>query len=231
MHRRSIAALVLISASVGAWAGDAATFVDLGFSADGTRYMFAQYGVESRGFAPWAELYLVDVPRNEFVAGGKRKFVQSDPVLPGQDGSGAFHKLLADSASLAAAHKVDALRQGTPLYVAVNGSEPEGGASRIEFRDFEAGSSYKATLVPYVEGKGEAVRSSFYIDVERTLKDGSTKRYTVGTPALKREGVAGYRIVRAVAAPRDGSVVFVVEMRKAGKSGVDLRYMVEAFRL
>ncbi len=229
MSKRFLAPLVLVL-GLNAWAGDAASFVDLGFSADGSRYMFAQYGVESNSLKPWAELFVVDVPRNDFVSGGKKSLVYDGPVIAGQDGSGAFYKLLAENAGLAAAHKVDFLRQSQPLYLAVDNGASEGQAP-IEFRDFESGASYKATLVPYVEGSGATLKSSFYIDVERTLKDGSVKRYTVGTPALKRALVASYRIRRAVIAPRDGSLIFVVELRKAGASGMDSRYMVEAVRL
>ena len=36
---------VLIIGSTALWAGDSASFVDLGFSRDGSFYMFAQYGV------------------------------------------------------------------------------------------------------------------------------------------------------------------------------------------
>jgi predicted secreted protein len=230
MPKRSFAvsflcAVGFFSLSTGAWAGDSAVFVDLGFSADGRAYMFAQYGLESVGLKPWAELFVVDVPRNDFVAGGVKKTVFSEAAEAGQDGSGAFHRLLAENADLAKKHGVDHLRQGTPLYVSL-----ENGTS-AEFRDFDSGAAYKATLVPYVEGSGTALRSSFYIVLERTLKDGTTKKYTVGTPSVKRPLVAAYAIRRVVVAPKDGSLIFVIEMKKNGPKGVDIRYMVEAVRL
>ena len=232
MPKRFLAPAVLAFALVGmnAWAGDAASFVDLGFSPDGSRYMFAQYGVESNSLKPWAELFVVDVPRNNFVTDGRKALINDGPVIAGQDGSGAFYKLLAENAGLAAKHKVDFLRQSQPLYLAMDNGAAEGNVS-IEFRDFEAGSSYKATLVPYVEGSGATLKSSFYIDLERTLKDGTVKRYTVGTPGFKRPLVVSYRIRRAVIAPKDGSLIFVVELKKVGASGTDSRYMVEALRL
>jgi predicted secreted protein len=232
MLKRFFAPAVFALALVGmnAWAGDAASFVDLGFSADGSRYMFAQYGVESNSLKPWADLFVVDVPKNDFVSGGRKSLVYDGPVIAGQDGSGAFYKLLAENADLAAKHKVDFLRQSQPLYLAMDNGAAEG-QTTIEFRDFEAGASYTATLVPYIEGSGANLKSSFFIDLERTLKDGTKKRYTVGTPGLKRPLVSSYRIRRAVIAPKDGSLIFVVELRKAGVSGLDSRYMVEALRL
>ncbi len=214
-----------------AWAGDTASFVDLGFSPDGKNYMFAQYGVESKTLKPWADLYLVDVPRNDFVKGGKLSYLHSAPVVAGQDGSGALYRLLSQNAALADRFKIDYLRQSQPLYIALeNGPEPAADTV-VEFRDFEAGASYTATLVPYVEGADAELRSSFYINVERTAKDGTKKKYVVGTPAVKRPLVSAYRIRKAVIAPKDGSLIFVIEMHKKAASGHDVRYMVEALRL
>jgi len=237
MTKKSIAivALVLAFAGMEVWAGDSANFVDLGFSVDGKVYMFAQYGVETVSLKPWAELFVVDVPRNTFFKDGVEKTVYDTPVLAGQDGIGAFHRLLSENAGLAVKYKVDHLRQGTPLYLLIGDGSvavPAGDKpATIDFRDFESGTSYKATLVPYIEGSGATLASSFYITVDKTLKNGSLKKYTVGTPAFKRPGVMSYTINRVISAPKDGSLIFVIEMRKTGERGSDLRYMVEAFRL
>ncbi|MDL2229798.1 DUF2259 domain-containing protein [Treponema sp. OttesenSCG-928-L16] len=214
------------------WAGDTASFVDLGFSPDGKIYMFGQYGVQAKTLKPWADLYVVDVPANNFVSGGRINYVHDAPVVAGQDGSGAIYRLLAQNASLADRYKVNYLFQGQPLFVSLeNGGAPPPSGETIQFRDFEAGASYTATLVPYVEGSGTALKSSFYINLERTGGDGSKKSYVVGTPQLKRPLIASYRIRKAMIAPRDGSLIFVIEMRRQGDDGYDIRYMVEAVRL
>jgi len=237
MTKKSIAIVAFVLAFAGSkvWAGDSASFVDLGFSADGKAYMFAQYGVESVSLNPWAELYVVDVPRNVFFKDGVKKSVYDAPVLAGQDGAGAFHRLFSENAGLARKYKVDHLRQGTPFYLLLSDGSAAVPASQdpatIDFRDFDSGTSYKATLVPYVEGSGATLASSFYISVEKTLKDGSVKKYNVGTPGFKRPGVISYTINRVISAPKDGSLIFVIEMKKTGVRGPDLRYMVEAFRL
>lgn len=235
MPKRSIAALAFFAAFIAGvgtsvFAGDSASFVDLGFSADGTVYMFAQYGIETESRKPWAELFTVDVPKNAFVPGGVKKSVGSSPAEAGQDGSGTFHTLLADNGALAKKYKVDHTREGTPLYVAVENGGGKAGEP-IEFRDFDSGSSYKAALVSYVEGCGDSLQSSFFLTVERTAKDGKVKKYTVGAPSRKRPGVSSYAVRRVIAAPKDGSLVFVIEMSKPVRKGVDIRYMVEAFRL
>jgi predicted secreted protein len=214
------------------WAGDNASFVDLGFSPDGRIYMFAQYGVESDTLRPWAELAVVDVPRNNFVAGGRVSYTHPGAVTNGQDGSGALYRLIAQNGALANRHGVDFLLQGYPLYLSLETSDRAGdGGESIEFRDFQAGVSYKAVLIPTLEGGGAGLKSSFFINLERTARDGSKRSYTVGSPAVKRPLISSYRIRKVMTAPRDGSLIFVIEMKKSGSGGFDIRYMTEALRL
>ena len=242
---------VLVLCISGLWAGDTASFVDLGFSPDGKIYMFAQYGVESRSLKPWADLFIVDVPRNNFVSGGRVSYVHDSPVVPGQDGSGALYRLIAQNAQMAERYKVNYCFQGQPLFIAVdnssnvslfgNAAATQAGFlpaeqvlasnSPIEFRDFDAGTSYKASLVPSIEGSGSSLRSSFYINLERTTRNGVRTTYTVGTPHLKRPLIISYRIQKVMIAPQDGSMIFLIEMRRQDGGNVDIRYMVEALRL
>ena len=209
------------------WAGDTATFVDLGFSPDGKTYMFAQYGVQSNTLKPWADLFLVDVPRNNFVSGGRISYVHDGPVVSGQDGSGALYRIITRNAALADRYQINYCFQGQPLYIAMDDSSP----SVAEFRDFEKGISYRASLISSVEGSGSSLRSSFFINLESTASNGSRKTYTVGTPQLKRPLIASYRIRKVMIAPRDGSMIMVIEMRRQEGSSTDIRYMVEAVRL
>ncbi|GAB6391079.1 MAG: DUF2259 domain-containing protein [Treponematales bacterium] len=224
--------LFLIAAFSGAAAlsaGDTASFVDLGFSPDGTAYMFAQYGVQSDTLRPWADLFVVDVPQNDFMSGGKVSFTHDKPVVAGSDGAGALYRLIARNAALADKYGVSFLVPGQPLFISLNGNNPEG--EMVEFRDFESGASYKAIITPLVEGSGDGLKSSFYISVERTGRDGAKKTYTVGTPQVKRPLVVSYSIRKVMIAPKDGSMIFVIEMKKKSGASVDIRYMVEALRL
>ncbi len=225
-----IAILALIGGFL--WAGDTATFVDLGFSPDGKIYMFGQYGVQSATLKPWADLYIVDVPLNNFVSGGRISYVHPNSVVAGQDGSGALYKLTAQNAALAERYRVDYLFQGKPLYIALEDNGSEENRPSIDFRDFESGVDYRASLVPFVEGSGEELKSSFYINLESTAKNGAKRTYTVGTPQLKRPLIESYTISKVMIAPRDGSMIFVIKMKRQTSAGdFDIRYMVEAVRL
>ncbi|MDR1863122.1 MAG: DUF2259 domain-containing protein [Treponema sp.] len=216
--------------SAGLRAGDVAAYVDLGFSPDGKIYMFAQYGVQSETLKPWADLFVVDVVKNDFVSGGKYSYIHDSPVAAGQDGSGALYRVIARHGALAAAYRVNFLFQGKPLYIA-----PEAPDSlyndTLEFRDFESGFSYKAALVSTIERRGAAMVSSFYINLERTGGDGSTKFFTLGDPQMKRPRISSYKIRKVMIAPHDGSMIFVIEMKKQDGSDVNIRFMVEALHL
>ncbi|AEJ20184.1 DUF2259 domain-containing protein [Gracilinema caldarium] len=214
------------------WAGDVATFMDLGFSMDGRYYAFGQYGIESGTLKPWADIFVVDVPKNNFVSGGRLSYVHSAPIIQGQDGSGALYSLLSSNGSLFSKYGIDFLRQSRPLYLSMDSKAgSSSNNTSIEFRDFETGDSYVANIVSLVEGSGDNIQSSFFINLECTKNDGSKKKYVVGTPQLKRPAVQSYRICRVMIAPKDGSMIFVIEMTKKAISGSDIRYMVEALRL
>jgi len=226
----ALAWLLIVNASA-LWAGDSASFVNLGFSADGGVYMFAQYGVRSGTLRPWANLFVVDVARNDFVPGGRASYTHDRPIVAGQSGSGAMHSLIARNASLAERHGVVFPNQGQPLYIALPG-DPALYNKPITFRDFASGDTtiyYEATLVERVEGVGVNLRSSFFINLRRTHR-GETRTFTVGSPSIWRNGILSYRIRQVLVSPSGDSMIFVIEMRRVAGDTHDIRYMVEALR-
>jgi predicted secreted protein len=228
------AVFILALGGFNLWAGDTASFVDLGFSPDGISYAFGQYGVQARTLRPWAEIIVVDVPQNNYVPSGRVSYTHNQAVAAGQDGSGMLYRLLTQNNVLIGRHKVDYLHQGQPLYISLDDPASAGiSEETVEFRDFQSGSSHRATLIPSVEGSGSDLKSSFYIDLERTLQSGTTRTYKVGTPRLKRPRIASYRIRKVLINPQGDSLMFVVEMKKMNDTGTDfdIRYMVEAVRL
>jgi predicted secreted protein len=223
-----LSGLFIINISV-LWAGDSASFVDLGFSSDGSIYMFAQYGVKSGLLRPWAELFVVDVARNAFVPDSRISYTHDKPIYAGQDGSGALYHVVVKSAALIERHGISYPNQGQPLYIALSG-DPAYEGKKITFRDFVSGVSYRANLVETVNGSGKGLRSSFYIKLESVDGDGETKTFTVGTPDFQRPSILSYRIKKVLVAPSGNSLIFVIEMKCHAENGHDIRYMVEALR-
>ncbi|MDR1859069.1 MAG: DUF2259 domain-containing protein [Treponema sp.] len=210
-------------------AGDSASFVDLGFSQDGKIYMFAQYGVRFDTLRPWADMFIVDVAKNDFVSGGRISYTHDRPIDAGQNGAGALYRLIAKNAPLVERYGVTYPNQGQPLYIALEGDPAyEGGT--IEFRDFVSGASYRATLVETITGSGSSLASSFYINLECTDGDGSRRAFRIGTPEIRRPLVSSYRIKKVLIAPPGNSLILVIEMNRQAEGGSDVRYMIEALR-
>jgi len=211
-------------------AGDTASFVDMGFSRDGRVYMFAQYGVLTPSLRPWAELFIVDVARNELVSGGRLSYTHDKPILAGQDGSGALFRLLADNSALVSYHEVSLPNQGQPLFISLNPNPPAEGET-IEFRDFTSGKFYRARLVPTIEGAGASLRSSFLIDLDIYLPGGQVQRRTIGNPHYMRPAILSYNFRKVLINPQRNAVIFVIEMRQQSATGHDIRYAVETILL
>jgi predicted secreted protein len=224
-----ISEIMLLCVS-GLWAGDAASFVDLGFSSDGRTYMFGQYGVLSPSLKPWAELFVIDVPSNDFVPSGKVSYTQESPIKAGQDGSGVLYRLISGNSTLVSRNGIDFQNQGQPLYISLATNPPERGET-IEFRDFLAKKRYIANLISSTEGSGQNVRTSFYINLESRSETGQFKNYTIGSSYNMRSKVISYNIKKVLVDARGGSLIFVIQMKCADPSGHNIRYMVESLRL
>jgi predicted secreted protein len=208
----------------GAWAGDVASFVNLGFSPDSRVFMFGQYGLDVDGAKPFAELYVVNVPSNTFEPDGVKKRTFDVQLYPGQDGSGALYTMLEDNVGLIRKYHIDHLIPGRIVYLLVDGQQPK---SHIEFRDFNTGNSYAVDLIQRAQTVGKPVGASYHIILTARLKDGTSRTLTVGLPGYVREGVTSYRIRQIILSPDGKSLIFIVDKEYKSDTGKTIRYMVE----
>jgi len=211
-------------------AGDTSNFTDLGFSPDGAYFMFAQYGVRSGTLRPWADLFIVDVARNNFVPGGRISYVHDRRIEAGQDGAGTMYRLIAQNAGISERYNINYSNQGQPLYIALHG-DPAYRGDEISFRDFTSGIQYRANLIETITGEGQTIQSTFFIRLTATENDGSVKSYEIGTPQLRRPLIFSYRIKKVLIAPSGNSLIFIIEMKQRSGNTHNIRYMVEAVRL
>jgi predicted secreted protein len=229
--RAVIIALVFSAVFSGALrAGDVASFVDLGFSENGGIYMFAQYGVDEHTLRPWAEMFIVDVARNEFVPDGRLSYKHDKPVALGQDGSAALLRIVSRNSGIIQKYRSNFMRQGIPLFISLEDVRDSNGDT-IDFRDFERGMYYSAALKTVIYGSGGSARSSFFINLSRSAGGGVKKTYVVGSPEVKRPGVTTYSIKKAIVSPDRSAMILVIEMTLLNGNGADIRYMIEALRL
>jgi predicted secreted protein len=229
MMRRSLVATALFLVFLAsACAGDVATFVNLGFSADSAYFMFGQYGIDAAAGKPYAETYLVDNRKNDFVPKGVARRTFDSVIEPGQETTGAIFSLYGEQIALVKKYKIDNLKPGRLLYVLMDGQEPP---ASLSFRDFKTGANYEISLNQSSSAANGAVMSSFGVAVSCTDKGGQVKRVVGGNPDIKRGGVKAYVIRRIFIAPDEKTLVFIVEKRTVEKGDPGVRYMVEALRL
>ena len=228
----TIAAALLVSAA-GVFAGDAASFDDIGFSADGKYYIFGTYGKTDMKYEPWAEIYTVDVAANNFVKGEVYKSKKGD-VASDASGKDAYDKLR--SAAEWKLAKYNAKPSAIEKLLYIRDLESKAPTDEIVFKDFENSTEensiyYNIKLVPTVEGKGKNVASKFYINVVRKDENGNIlSSLKVGTPDFKRKGISGYTIDKIFTDASGKSLVFVVQKKLVDNTGTSIRYMVETCR-
>lgn len=231
MKNKFLVVLFCSCVTLGAFAGDVSVFDEIGFSKDGKTYFFGQYGKTDKKFIPYAEIYGVDVAKNDYISGKVFKSHEKDISKAGKT---VYEELCAKHFSDMEKYSTAKTNPESVLYI--REEESKAGSDLIEFTSFEDNDEkneykFSVKLVPtYYEA---SKKSSFYIDVDVTNQNGDTvKKFRAGNPSIKRPNVTDYKVVKIVRDNADRmSFVFVVEKRIEDASGVSIRYMVETVRL
>ncbi len=229
-----LAMVALCAAPQFVFAGDAAVFNDIGFSEDGLTYLFGQYGKTDVTFQAWAEIYTVDVVKNDYVPNEVYKTSPSSATEK-QSGKEAYESLVKNTQWKTAKYNAKPASAATLLYVC--DSESKKGTDEIVFKDFESSTDsvsvyYYIKLVPTFYGSGKNLTSSFYINLEKRDQNGKVLgSYKVGTPDIRRKGISAYKINSIFTDASGKSLVFIVEKTLEDETGTSIRYMVETIRL
>ena len=116
-------------------AGDVATFVDKGFSEDGKYYIFGQYGRTDKKYQGWAEIYQVDISKNDYVDGGVFR-TKPSAVTSDKNGIQVYEALEAKSYYYFKNIKTKKADADHVLYVCDDVNKT--GSDKIVFKDFRA---------------------------------------------------------------------------------------------
>ncbi|WP_407428589.1 DUF2259 domain-containing protein [Treponema sp.] len=233
MKKLVLSGIVLLAVNVCLFAGDAAAFVDLGISRDGKTYAFAEYGKTDKTYQGYAEIYTVDIEKNDFVSGEVFK-TQPSAATVSKSGKAVYEELYEKASWKLKKYDFKPADVDNLLYVS---DERKDGDSEIIFKDFEGSTVeqsvfYHIKLIKTVEGSGNNLRSSFFITLEKKDENGNViSRNIVGSPDIKRKNVSGYRIDKIFSDKTGRNLVFVVEKTLNDVNGTSIRYMVETIRL
>lgn len=234
MKKLMVCGMLGIFAAFASFAGDSAVLVDNGFSADGNYYIFGQYGKIDKKFQGWAEIYTVDVLKNDYVDNEVYR-VKPSAVTFDKTGKEVYESLAGKN--YLSIKKYNCAQNSPEQILYIREEEKKAGTDEIEFKDFISSVSddqayYKVVLVPTVSGEGINVKSSFYIDIEKLDSKGSVlASQKIGNPGITRKGVKNYKIERIVCDKTGKKLVFIVEKTMEDKTGINIRYMIETARL
>lgn len=234
MKKLMVCGMLGIFAAFASFAGDSAVLVDNGFSADGNYYIFGQYGKIDKKFQGWAEIYTVDVLKNDYVDNEVYR-VKPSAVTFDKTGKEVYESLAGKN--YLSIKKYNCAQNSPEQILYIREEEKKNGTDEIEFKDFISSVSddqayYKVVLVPTVYGEGINVKSSFYIDIEKLDSKGAVlASQKIGNPGITRKGVKNYKIERIVCDKTGKKLVFIVEKTMEDKTGINIRYMIETARL
>lgn len=231
MKKLLLLLMLLFTAIVYVFAGDVAEYKDLGFSSDGSKFVFAQYGVADKSFQTWAEIYTVDVITNTYVSSAVFLTKPSN-ATSGKSGTLVFNELYEKNKAVLQKYTAKNVSIDKVLYI--RGNETKKSEELITFKDYEKVTStdditYSMQRVMYKEGAGVNTKSSFYIVLEK--KDAQQKvlkRQVIGTPDYKRNGVIDYTIEKVWTDEKGKNIVILVEKKITDANGTSIRYMIEA---
>ena len=234
MKKLMVCGMLGIFAAFASFAGDSAVLVDNGFSADGNYYIFGQYGKIDKKFQGWAEIYTVEVMKNDYVDNEVYR-VKPSAVTFDKTGKEVYESLAGKN--YLSIKKYNCAQNSPEQILYIREEEKKAGTDEIEFKDFISSVSddqayYKVVLVPTVSGEGINVKSSFYIDIEKLDSKGTVlASQKIGNPGITRKGVKNYKIERIVCDKTGKKLVFIVEKTMEDKTGINIRYMIETARL
>lgn len=215
---------MLFFSAIYIFAGDAATFKDMGFSANGSQYFFGQYGKLDKYFTNYADIWCVDIDANNFVKNNcyHNNGNSSDKNTPSVDN----FRILTNKNS-ATLYGVTPARSDQTLYIAED--EEKKGSDEIIFTDFEKTirhgdtKEYHVNLLQNIKGHANSCQSSFIIRLQRA--DGANQIF--GNASIRRKGVNDYKIIKIVYNEVTRGIVFIIEKQVIDDTGVNIRYMVE----
>jgi predicted secreted protein len=233
MKKFLLCTLIALTASLCVFAGDVAVFTDIGFSDDGQTYIFGQYGKKDKTYQAWADIFTVNVAKNEYV---KNEVFSTTPSKETANltGKTAFDLLAKKAEWKTAKYNCKPASGATLLYV--RSDETKKPTDEIVFKDFESSTEekevyYHIKLVPTYTGSGKKVSSKYYINLEKQDGDGNVLfQKKVGTPDFQRKGISSYKITRIFSDKSGKSIVFIIEKTLEDETGTSIRYMVETVR-
>ena len=224
---RKLILFILLSFGFSLHAGDASEFVNLGFSNDGSYFMFGQHGIIVSTSESYSESFIIDIHTNRYAKGGK--FLSKWQMLPGlgADSIGGLFNQVRENSWIVKKYHINHINNGKAVYFLVDGEVPK---NDLTFRIFDKKTKVKNISCELKQGKSDTkgkVESWFFIEINWTDLNDEKHQNLIGHPKYKRNNVLDYYIKNIILSPDHKTLIFVIAKEVKVKDGVNLRYMVE----
>ena len=140
--KKVLCGIIVLAASLCTFAGDAAAFVDVGISSDGKTYIFGEYGRTDNDFQGYAEIYTVDIAKNDFVSGGVFK-TEPSVATSSKSGKTVYDELLEKAGWAVRKYECKPALPENLLYIR---DERVNDGTEIVFKDFEGSSTEQSVF-------------------------------------------------------------------------------------
>lgn len=201
------------------FAGDSATFINLGFSKDGKYFSFGQYGYHDGSGFPYADLFVVNVKTNSFVPQGTFRVIMEDTEHTVLENSSDLHALLQ------AISDAQTILQQYEIKVRYLGNDFKAKDDFVELKTKQK-SIISAQLherkVPKNYDPFDGGKTFFHISLNY-----KGKTHTLGNKNRHRKGIFAYGLSSVIR--YKSAIVCIVSKSSLGFEGPDHRYMVETF--
>lgn len=220
MSKLSILYTLVLTLTI--FAGDVATFVNLGFSPDGKFFAFGQYGYYDGSGFPYGEIFIIDVTKNDYVSGGVIKETIEHGEVDDVESISSYQAFLSAHA------KAAPILNEKQIIIRRPGIERNAGKDSNTISWKESGKARSATLNlkkhPSDPTDAYGDRASFNI---RFTSQG--KSFTLGNIKRIRPAVFHYALPKVITSKNGKAVVCIVEKKNFSFEGPDTRFMVETW--
>ncbi|WP_174220843.1 DUF2259 domain-containing protein [Borrelia turcica] len=201
-------------------------FENLGFSDNGSYFMFGEYSLEDKGY--YSRVYFVDVNKNNFIKPGIYTRVFNEYIDYVDTYEKSLYELLKIVDYRVKELNINHLNKGRNIYLYIDDGESKDNS--LDFIDFLTGNRYQVSINKVFK---DVLKSSTFTISLSVEDDGVLVRDIkgIGRGNYYRKDVLDYKIREIFLFPKEDGIVFVVEKIMVDSFGNEYsRFMVEVHK-
>ena len=226
---KMVCLLVLLLVPMLLAAGDRAEFINLGFSDDGSIFLYGQYGKDAEGRYLYADIIAHSIDEDRRV--DELTISRQYPIrqFSGQSGVNALLMSLREHAS-SHALPINYTNTGSVLFFQLPGQDA---GELVTFTDYADMTLYTVSLTIRPKEREPGTNATIQLTLFRELRNGTKSRFSTGSLLEPLEGVYEFHIKQVVLSPDRTKIVIVIQTRVFNEEDgdEDYRYTVYAMPL